>query len=141
MLYRIIGVDRDKFNQWKKHLDVDPKKNRFNEGDFIAYWAIYWLCGHGQHKLPKLGREPAWVTIFDACHNMPLAKLEQCAIAVGWQDKRLYFLKQGQKLKGPIESYHYVGFQRILESYHEGNRKYRGRPGDLNEASSRLRAV
>mgnify|MGYP007003113444 FL=1 len=134
MLYRIIGIDRDKFNHWKKHLDVDPKKKRFTEGDFITYWAIYWLTGHGQHKLPKLGKQSAWREIFEACDTMPMASLEKCAIAVGWHDEKLYFLRNGEKLKGPIEAYHYIHFQRILASYREGNEKYRGRSGDLKSS-------
>lgn len=141
VLYRVIGVDRDKFNQWKKHLDIDPKRSRFTEGDFLAYWVMFWLCGHCQHPLPKLSQQPAWKKIFDACYNMPRSSLKKCAIACSWSDRKLYFLKDGQKPKGAIEAYHYIGFQRILQSYDEGNEKYRGRPGDLKSVKRKKKAA
>jgi len=135
VLYNIIGISRDVFNQWKRLLDVEPRRNNFNQGDFIAYWAIYRLCGHGQHRLSKLSGQKAWEEIFDACYNMPLDELEKCSLACYWSSSKLVFLRAGQRpSEEDEEAYHLVSFQRILKAYRNGNEILNSRGGDIKDS-------
>jgi len=123
-LYRIIGVTRDVFNRWKRLLDVDPKRNKFSEGDLIAYWAIYKLVGDNQHPISVLSGQSAWSAIFDACYDMPLAELEQCRLIYYWKTKTLDFLRANELPSDhDNESYRPVSFRSILEAYRQGQEK------------------
>jgi hypothetical protein len=96
-VYKILGISRDRFNGWRKCIDLDPSRNRFSEGDIIVYWAMYRLVVHGGIGLTKLKNQPSGPEIFNACYNEPFATLEKCRIVIYWDTNELVFLKPGEE--------------------------------------------